>query len=378
MKIIIDKKEISTLTSIVYRAASSKSTVPILSGLYIQVSNNMLTLIATDMEIGIKASTSNVKIIEEGTILVHATYFADLIKLLPDTQISMELNKEKTRLNIIYGRSSSFINTYNEQEYPDLPINKKQLLFSIEQKVLKQALRKTSLAAAINHFRQVFTGVLFDIVDNKTLKIIASDTHRLAYYIHSVPEASLEPLDFIIPIRTVNELLRLLEDTEEEINVSISENNVIFHKNNFLLVSRLIEGKYPDYDRVIPKSFHTSIKVDSQRLLNTLERAKIMPSDEKLKIQHFQFYFNNKEATLTSYSELMGEIKEIIEEIEIEGNVDLKISFNTNYLLDAVKILESESNQINIELSGPLGPAMLKNSQKENYFYIIVPLRTAN
>ncbi len=379
MKIIIDKKEISTLTSIVYRAASNKTTIPILSGLFINANNDSgLTLTATDMEIGIRVSTSNVQILNEGTILVNAHYFADFIKLLPDTDISLELNQEKTKLNISYGRSSGFINTYSEQEYPNLPINKIKPILTLPQNILKKALRKTHFAAAANHFRQVFTGVLFDIVDNKTVKIIASDTHRLAYYVHNLTEGKLEPIKFIIPNRTVNELLRLLEDSKEIINISLSENNIVFHKDNFLMVSRLIEGQYPNYDQVIPSTFGMAVKINSHTLLNTLERAKIMPSDQKLKIQHIQFYFDNSEAVLSSYSELMGEIEEVIEQIEIEGKGDLKISFNTNYLLEAVKIFESECDQINITLSDSLGPAMLKNDKDENYFYIIVPLRTNN
>ncbi len=379
MKFIIEKKELSALTTIVYRAASNKNTIPVLSGLFINVNHNEgLALTATDMEIGIKASTSNIEIIEEGTALVNAHYFADFIKLLPDSPVALELNEEKSKLNISYGRSSGFINTYREHEYPDLPINNIKNIISLPQDILKKALRKTAFAAAVTHFRQVFTGVLFDIIDNKTLRIIASDTHRLAYYTYNISEADLEPINFIIPVRTVNELLRLLDDNKENINIGLNKNSVVFYKDNFLIVSRLIDGQYPNYDQVIPDSFNTSVKINSHILLNTLERAKIMPTDEKLKIQHIQFKFKDNEAVVNTYSELMGEIEEVIEEIKLDGDGDLKISFNTSYLLDAIKIFESECDQITIDLSGSLGPAMLKNINEDNYFYIIVPLRTSS
>ena len=186
MKFNIEKREISTLTTLVHRASSSKNAIPVLSGLHISLSReNGLTMTATDMEIGIKASTSNVDIIEEGNVLVNANYFADFIKLLPDTLISFDLNQETSRLNISYGRSSGRINIFQETDYPDLPIDKIEPLFSIPQDVLKEGLKKTSFAAASNHFRQVFTGVLFDIIDNHTLIIVASDTHRLAYYTYT-------------------------------------------------------------------------------------------------------------------------------------------------------------------------------------------------
>ena len=379
MKFTIEKREISTLTTLVHRAASNKSTIPILSGLLISLSHDKgLTMTATDMEIGIKASTTNVDIIEEGSVLVNATYFSDFIKLLPDTIIAFELNRETSRLNISYGRSSTRINIYQEKEYPELPISKMEYKFSIPQDILKEGLKKTSFAAAQNHFRQVFTGVLFDIFEDGVIKIIASDTHRLAYYTYNLGQKDLEPLKFVIPVRTVNELLRFLEDSSDKIDVAISENNVIFYKENFILLSRLIEGQYPNYETVIPASFSTEVNIKTAILASSLGRAKIMPTDDKFQIQHVQFSIMENEAWLNSFSESMGEISEIIDEIQIEGEKDIKIAFNTNYFLDAVKIFEAECDNLLIKLAGSLSPALIKNPEKENYLYILVPMRTNN
>jgi DNA polymerase-3 subunit beta len=242
----------------VYRAASNKNTIPVLSGLLLELSPEKgLTMTATDMENGICASTSNVDVIEPGTVLVNAGYFADFIKLLPDGNIAMEVNVSTSKLNIHYGRSKGNINIYREQDYPALPIDKMEYKFSMAQNVLKEALRKTVFAAAANHFRQVFTGVLFDLQNNNQLRVVASDTHRLAYYTHVLNETLAEPFKFVIPIRTVNELLRFLEDSDEEIKIALSDNNVIFYKEGFLFLSRLIEGQYPNYEQVIPASFVT-------------------------------------------------------------------------------------------------------------------------
>lgn len=379
MKFNIEKREISTLTALVHRAASNKSTIPILSGLLINLSKDKgITMTATDMEIGIKASSSNVDIIEEGRVLVNANYFSDFIKLLPDGIISFELDQDKAKLNISYGRSSSRINIYQAAEYPELPISKMEYRFSLPQDVLKEGLRKTAFAAAVNHFRQVFTGVLFDLHEDGKIKIVASDTHRLAYYTYELEQKEIEPLKFVIPSRTVNELLRFLEDSSERIEIALSENNVIFYKENFLLLSRLIEGQYPNYETVIPASFSTELNVKTSILAASLGRAKIMPTDDKFQIQNVQFSVQNDEALLNSFSESMGEIAEVIEEIKIEGEQDIKIAFNTNYFLDAVKIFESECENIIIKLSGALSPALIKNPEKENYLYILVPMRTNN
>jgi len=379
MNFTIEKREISTLTTLVHRAASNKNTIPILSGLLIKLTREQgLTMTASDMEIGIKVSTTNVDVIEEGSVLVNANYFADFIKLLPDTIISFELNSETSKLMISYGRSSSRINIYQEKDYPELPISKMEYLFSIPQEVLKEGLKKTAFAAAANHFRQVFTGVLFDVLEDGILKIVASDTHRLAYYTYTLEQKNIEPLKFVIPIRTVNELMRFLDDSKETIEIGMSENNVIFYKENFILLSRLIEGQYPNYETVIPSSFSTVLNIKTPILASSLGRAKIMPTDDKFQIQHVQFSLQENEALLNSVSESMGEISEVIDDIQIEGEQDIKIAFNTNYFLDAVKIFENECENIIIKLSGSLSPAMIKNPEKENYLYILVPMRTNN
>lgn len=379
MKFNIEKREISTLTALVHRAASNKSTIPVLSGLHLSIDPKQgLTMTATDMEIGIKASTTNVDVIESGSVLVNASYFADFIKLLPDTLISFELNKETSKLNISYGRSASKLNIYQESEYPELPINKMDIKMSIPQDVLKEGLRKTSFAAAANHFRQVFTGVLFDQMDNGTLKMVASDTHRLAYYTWESGRQEAQAFKFVIPIRTVNEIMRLVEDSPEPINIALSENNVIFYKDNILLLSRLIEGQYPNYESVIPATFSSEIKIKTSVLASSLGRAKTMPTDDKFQIQHVQFTLQKDEAVINSFSESMGEISEVIEDLEIQGETDLKIAFNTNYFLDAIKIFESECESVIIKFSGALSPALIKNPEKENYLYILVPMRTNN
>ncbi|KUG02568.1 dna polymerase iii beta subunit [hydrocarbon metagenome] len=379
MKFVIDKKELSAISSLVYRAASNKNTIPILSGILIQVNKEKgLTLTATDMDIGIIASTQNIEILDEGKALVNAHYFADFIKLLPDGMVSIELNVEASKLNITYGRSSGFINIYRDFEYPNLPLEKMEKKMVLPQAILREALRKTSFAAAANHFRQVFTGVLFDLADDDQLKIVASDTHRLAYYNYQLEKENLNPLSFIIPIRTVNELLRVLNDDEEVINISFSENNVIFHKDNFILLSRLIEGNYPNYKQVIPSSSTSSVLILSNSILTALERAKTMPTDDKLKIQHVQFKFNDTEVVINAYSEVMGEIEEVIEDVQIEGEKEVKIAFNTNYFLDIAKIMQAECNNMEISLSGSIGPAIIKNPDNDKYLYVLVPLRTGN
>ncbi|HHV15377.1 MAG TPA: DNA polymerase III subunit beta [Gelria sp.] len=379
MKLTMEKRDLSSLTTLVYRAASTKNTIPVLAGLLIETdSDEGLVMTATDMEIGIKASSSSVEIIEPGSVLVNAHYFADFIKLLPDGPVTLELDNDRAKLNVNYGRSSGSINTYRDYEYPDLPLEKMQTKMTISQRTLKEALRKTSFATAVTHFRQVFTGVLFDIIDSNTLKVVASDTHRMACFSYTFDGAETEPFSFIIPTRSVNELLRILDDNDEVITIAFTENNVIFAKDNFMLLSRLIEGQYPNYDLVIPSSFNTSLTVNTEVLANTLERARTMPTDDKLKIQHVRFNINDKEILVNAYSEMMGEIEEVIEDIKLSGDNDVQIAFNTNYFLDVIKVFTGECEEIDMHLSGALSPTLIQNPKKDNYLYVLVPLRTTS
>ena len=214
------------------------------------------------------------------------------------------------------------------------------------------------------------------ILMTKIIWLLLLQIHRLVYKFMAADKI-LEPFNFIIPSRTVNELLRIIDDSDELIKIALSGNNAVFFNENVTVLSRVIEGQYPNYNQVIPSSFSTIVKTNTEKLMSTLERARIMPTDDKLKIQHVQLKLKNDEILVNTYSELVGEIEEIIEDCNIQGENEFKIAFNTNYLLDVVKILGMECENIQISFSGSLGPAMIKNPDREDYIYIIVPLRTS-
>jgi len=191
-------------------------------------------------------------------------------------------------------------------------------------------------------------------------------------------QAISEDIKFIIPQRTANEILRVLDESDEPFKIAFNENNVVFYREGFLLMSRLIEGQYPVYEQVIPQSFSTFINIKTSTLGEILERARTMPGDDSLKMQYIQLTVANNELRINAYSELMGELDERVEEVDIEGEQDQKISLNTNYFLDAVRVMQTESEDIQLKLSGTLGPAMIQNPANEKYIYILVPLRTSN
>ncbi|MGE5449789.1 MAG: DNA polymerase III subunit beta, partial [Methanomassiliicoccales archaeon] len=216
---------------------------------------------------------------------------------------------------------------------------------------------------------------LFDCRDNKMV-IVASDTHRLACKIIDLAEEVSEPRQFIIPNRTVNEIMRLLDDNDEMVEISFIDNNIVFKVGETHFTSRLLEGQYPGYQQVIPQNFITTVTIDPAILVDVLERAVLMPTDDKT-IKKVQMVFGQEEIVVTSYSEKMGEMKELIEGHELSGQEDLKISFNTRYMLDIFKLLQAETDKIVLQLTGSLSPALVTAPEINEYKYVLVPLRTA-
>jgi len=376
MKFTIEKTELFTLTSVAQKAAAARDTVPILSGVLIEADlEKGLIFTATDLEAGIQTITTKVEILEPGKALVNARYFADLVRYLPDGEVMVTYNEEKAKLTVQYKKSKTDLNTYSYQDFPLLALEKTVPYVNVEQGVLRDALKKTSFAAAATHFRQVFTGTLFDCQANKMV-LVASDTHRLACKILALEEEVSEPKQFIIPSRTVTELMRLLDDNDEPVQIGFIDNNIVFKVGNTHFTSRLLEGQYPGYQQVIPQNFISTVNIDPAVLVDVLERAVLMPTDDKT-IKKVQMVFGKEEIVVTSYSEKMGELKELIEGHELSGQEDLKIAFNTRYMLDVFKMLQAETDKIVIQLTGSLSPALVTAPEVSDYKYVLVPLRTA-
>lgn len=376
MKFSVNKNLLSQAASIVQRAASTKDTIPALSGMLITAEKDRLILQGTDLDIGIKKIIFPADIVSEGSALVNAKYFSDLVRYLSEEEVTISLDETNNKLNVYNGFSSSYLNLYNPDDFPEMPLNKVTHISTIPQLVLKNFIRKTVIAAAVTHFKPVFTGILFDF-SGDSLTMVASDTHRLAVIRSEQIKSEQLPGQYIIPVRIVSDIARILEDGDSEINIGLAENHIVFYttEQDLSCSSRLIEGQYPNYIQVIPKNFVNTFLVNSSLLTQSLERTSLMPFDQKM-IQYVKMNFEPEQLVISAFSEKMGEMTEIIKEVEAESKQAVELNFNTRYLLDAVKLLSQENKNIQISLSGPLGPAVIRNPEDDNYTYVLVPLRT--
>jgi DNA polymerase-3 subunit beta len=376
MEFSVNRNVLSQTASIVQRAAASRDTVPGLSGILITAQEDRLILQATDLDMGIKKVVQPINVVQEGSALVNAKYFADLIRYLSDDEVTISLDETSSKLNILNGQSSSFLNLYNPDDFPEMPFNNLTLIKSMPQSLLKNFIKKTVIAAAVTHFKPVFTGILFDF-SSDFFTMVASDTHRLAIIKSDQIKSENMEKQYIIPVRILNDIARVLEDSDSEINIGLADNHIIFYTpdHEFSCSSRLIEGQYPNYVQVIPRDYINTFSVDSERLTQSLERAALLPFDPKL-IQYVKMNFTPDQLVISAYSEKMGEMTEIITDLECQTDQAVEVNFNTRYLLDVVKLLTSETKTIQIGLSGPLSPAVIKNPNDDNYTYVLVPLRT--
>lgn len=367
MKIFCSKDALLSGVNAVQRAVSYKNPLPVLQGISIQAENQSLQFAATDLEMGIRCDVP-AQIVEEGTIVVPARLFAEVVRKLPDTTISLE---ERGRsIKISYYQSELVLNGFDPEEFPLLPDLIEPLSFSLPTLIFKNMIRQTIFSCATEESRPVFNGILLQI-ENSTIRLVATDTHRLAYMISEVTNAEEIHFSGIVPSKTLAEIYRLLKDEDEVVNISYSNNQVVFQFGSIYLVSRLIEGQFPNYKQVIPQTCETKVHLSVKEFLDAVERASLLSRD-KTGANIIRINVEGNELRIDQTSEL-GKISEQIG-IEREGK-DVRIAFNAKFLIDALKVIDGE--QVLFELSGPFNPGVMRPLDNPNYIYLVLPVRTS-
>lgn len=367
MKIICSKENLLAGVQTVQRAVSSKNPLPILSGILLETHEKGLKLAATDLEIGIECIIP-VNVVEEGSIVLPAKYFSEIVRRLPDVKIEIESYPENNSTIIKYAKSEFNMNGFSAGEFPMLPKVEGNYNYKIKGDLFKNMIRQVIFATSNDENRPIFTGVLLEI-DADEIRLITTDTHRLAFRKAMLVNESKEIKQFIIPGKSLSEISRLISGEEENISISFTESQVLFEYDNISFVSRLIEGQYPNYKQVVPNANNAVLRVKTRDFQDSVERASLMAdlgnSVIKIKVDSDKMVINSTAA----------EIGRVHEEIPIylQGE-ETNIAFNAKYILDVLKVIDAE--ELNIELSGSLSPGIVKPVENENYFYLLLPVRT--
>ncbi|MDA8442523.1 MAG: DNA polymerase III subunit beta [Peptococcaceae bacterium] len=367
MKILCNRENLIQGVQVVLRAVSAKTTLPILSGILIKTEVDRLYLTATDLELGIDCSIP-VQVIEHGSLVVPARIFSEIVKKLPDTKIELNTNNQNNILTVNYSPSQTTINCMDSEEFPVIPALEENHNISIKSSIFKSMVKQVAFSAATDENRPIFTGVLV-IIENDIFKTVATDTHRLAYRNTTLEADTNMNWQAVVPAKALVEVSRLIQDDDEMIDIIFAENQINFKFGNISLLSRLIEGQFPNYKQVIPTSCKTKIRVLTKALLDATERASLVAREGsnviKLKVQE-------NALIITSDSADLGKVYEEVQ-VELQGE-EAQISFNSRYLVDVLKVIDCE--EIVIELTGSLSPGIIRPVDANNYLYLILPIRT--
>jgi DNA polymerase-3 subunit beta len=375
MKFSILQENLKNGLARVSHIAGKNPNLPILNNLMIEVKEGGINLIATDLEIGMRCAVRG-KIEEEGSYTVDAKIFADYISLLPNQKINIS-QKNKT-LDVAADNYNTNIKGQEADDYPLIPQIDKEESFVTDKKIFRQALQQVIFATSTNETRIELSGVLFVIQENK-LSIAATDSYRLAEKTINIKTKNTKERQVIIPAKTIQELIRVLtasknEELDQEqaelVEVFLSENQLLVDLGNTEVVSRLIEGQYPDYKQIIPSGSKTQAVVDRSEFVRATKAASLF-SKSGVNDINIDLPVKKKKVVISSASGQTGEnISELNAEIKGEEN---SIVVNYRYLLDGVNNINSD--RIKLEVIDGNTPCILRPENDESYLYIIMPIK---
>jgi len=355
----------------VSRVVAGRTTLPILSNVLLEAQGGKLRIVAYDMEIGAQSKVP-VETAEEGALTVPARVLGDVVASLPDATVEMAA-EERSVLGLSCGRSQYTIHGLPAEEFPALPEVSDGSGFEVSQGKMRDLIRSTIFAASGDEARAILTGVLL-IRGEEGVKMVATDSYRLA--VKSAPAEEVKETGgdaewrVIIPARALQEVNRMLAPGEERppVRVQASEQQISFEVGEYTLVSRLIEGQFPNYARVIPEETDRSVEVAREDLLAAIKRAAIVARAEASKL-----VFRMQEGTLTISAE-SGDVGRAHEELAatVEGE-NIEIAFSAEYLTDVLGVMESDS--VLWQFTGPLSSGLLKAADDPDYLYVVMPMQ---
>ncbi|MFZ2352594.1 DNA polymerase III subunit beta [Paucilactobacillus nenjiangensis] len=378
MKFTINRSAFINKLNDVLRAISSKTTIPILTGIKIVVTDNDVTLTGSDADITIESVLANsdekleLDVASAGSIVLPARFFSEIIKKLPDKQVTIEVT-DGFQTQITSGTAAFTINGQDANNYPHLPEIDGDNTISLAGDVLKEVIRQTVLAVSTQESRPILTGVHLILSENQLLAV-ATDSHRLAQRKIALPAAVAETHDVIIPGKSLQELSRMIADGNQEIQLRIADNQVLFLLGDTLFYSRLLEGNYPDTTRLIPDSSDTTVELNAATFLAAIERASLLSHESRNNVVKLNVQPEDQLAEISGNSPDVGNVEEQIGVENVDGQ-PVEISFNPDYMKDALRSFGQ--SQIKMSFTSALRPFTLVPTENEdNFIQLITPVRT--
>ena len=372
MKLEIKQNILLEHLNYVIRGISNKNIIPILNCIKFELDENGLYLMSTDNEIAIKTfiAQNDIETIEKcGTIVVSGRYIYDIVKKLPNEIITIE-EVVDNKIFITTTNSSFNLNCNNPEEFPILDLNNHKSPIGISKKVFKNIIKQVSFATSTQESRPVLTGINFKI-DQNQLECTGTDSYRLAKTSIEIETSVEEAINIIIPTKNLNELIKMFSDEDGDIELHIFNNKVIFKFNTIIMLSRLINGTYPDTSKLIPTEFVLQMKVNMNQFYNSIDRASLLTNEadkNTIKLES-----NNNTVIVSSNIPEIGYVEEKLTVFK-NNNEEIKIAFSSKYMIDALRALECE--EVELLFNGEVKPIIIRNPENKGLIQLILPIRT--
>lgn len=369
MKVICQTQKLSEACQIIQRSVSQKTSIPALEGILLKALGDELILTGYDMDLGINTSIS-ARVNEPGSIILNAKTLCDILRYLPGENVVIEKQDERFKYMIRSEDTEYTILGIDSGDYPELPKIEESYPIVVEQVKLREMIRQTIFAVAVNDSTKVVhTGIKFEITGGN-IRLIALDGFRLAIRNEEIDYEG-EDVSFIVPSKTLNEILKILNDEEGTVSISVGKRHIIFEIGEYYIISRLLEGEFLNYKTAIPLNCSTTVKVSTKSLIESIERTSLIITDKIKSPIKCSFSENSiKISSVTSIGTAHDRIA-----AEIEGN-SLEIGFNNKFLLDALKV--SDVDEVKIELNGPTSPILILDPDSDKFLFLVLPVRLKN
>ncbi|PTG00806.1 DNA polymerase III subunit beta [Staphylococcus chromogenes] len=357
------------------KAISPRTTLPILTGIKIEATNEGVVLTGSDSEISIEITIPNqvdgediVEVKEPGSVVLPGRFFVDIIKKLPGKDVKLSTNEQFQTL-ITSGHSEFNLSGLDPDQYPLLPQVSSDDALQLPIKVLKNIIAQTNFAVSTSETRPVLTGVNWLIQENELI-CTATDSHRLAVRKLKLEE-EIEDKNVIIPGKALAELNKIMTENEEHIDIFFASNQVLFRVGHINFISRLLEGHYPDTSRLFPENYEIKLGLDNNDFYHAIDRASLLAHEGGNNV--IKLSTGDALVELSSTSPEIGTVKEEVTAQDVEGG-NLKISFNSKYMMDALKAIDND--EVEVEFFGTMKPFILKPKDDDTVTQLILPIRT--
>lgn len=374
MKVTVLQENLARGLGIVSRAVSPRSTLPVLSNVLIASDEGRLRLSATNLEMGITCWIA-ARIEENGSTTVPSRTFTDLVNTLPGEQVTLSLDVQTQTLNVRSGTSTNDIKGIDAQEFPPLPTPEQQDALQLNVADFKEMVQQVAFSASADEARPVLMGVLVN-VQNDQIVMAAADGFRLSVRTATLASPAQQPANVIIPARALSELARIASEGENIISMYVPKGRgqVIFHVKDVELVSQLIDGTFPDYQQIIPRSYKSRTLISTISLLKACKQAEIFAREgsnvARLDIKASQGDMTPGEVEISAISEETGK-NETIVEATVDGSGVL-IAFNVKYLREALEVIKTPN--VALETSAPNAPGVIRPVGDDSFLHVIMPM----